>query len=292
MIFVQPGIFHRFDPIVKPLPLAVDVSRSGREYPADFRSPLPFSTLHDNVSMYVDEIWSYTPQLGGTLLYALFPHMYIDANRNELDLDASLIEGKWPVPLKPDVSLRGLGLLKSKSRYGEPVQEKKLTVAEITDRIDRYHRPYHRELESIIARLKSSHGFVYHLSCHCMSAIGAPTHPDPGKERPDFCVGDVKGKTASSDFVSFVAQTIRDQGFSCTINEPYAGGEINTRYGNPAAGIDSIMIEINKKCFMDVETFKKTDGFERIKSAATNVLMAIVGRAQKQLPSETVQAAV
>jgi hypothetical protein len=32
------------------------------------------------------------------------------------------------------VSKRGLGLLKSKSRYGEPVQERKLTFAEVRRR--------------------------------------------------------------------------------------------------------------------------------------------------------------
>ncbi|WP_164311572.1 N-formylglutamate amidohydrolase, partial [Streptococcus pneumoniae] len=72
---------------------------------------------------------------------------------------------------------------------GEPVQERKFTFAEVEERLNRYHRPYHRELKSIIDRVKSSYGFVYHLSCHCMSAIGAPTHPDAGEERPDFCLG-------------------------------------------------------------------------------------------------------
>jgi N-formylglutamate deformylase len=283
MIYVEPGVFQRFDPTVSPLPLMIDVSRSGREYPPDFRSPVPFTVLHDNVSMYVENIWGAAPQVGATMLYALFPNTYIDANRNELDLDAELIEGEWPVPLKPYVSLRGLGLLKAKSRYGEPMQEKKLTVAEVMERLDRYHRPYHRELASIIARLKSSFGFVYQLSCHCMSAVGAPTHPDPGKERADFCVGNVLGKTTSEDFISFVAETIRGVGFSCSVNEPYNGGELNTRYGDPANGIESIMIEINKKRFMDIKTFRKTQGFEEIRSAATIVLNALAERARRQI---------
>jgi N-formylglutamate amidohydrolase len=283
VIYVEPGVFRRLDPTVSPLPVIVDVSRSGREYPPDFRSPVPFTAVHDNVSMYVEEIWANAPQLGATMLYALFPNTYIDANRNELDLDPELIEGEWPVPLNPTVSLRGLGLLKAKSRYGEPMQEKKLTVAEVMERLDHYHRPYHRELASIIARLKSSFGFVYQLSCHCMSAIGAPTHPDPGKERADFCVGNVGGKTASGDFVSFVAETIRGLGFTCTVNEPYNGGELNTRYGDPANSIESIMIEINKKRFMDTKTFRKTQGFDEIRSAATKVLNAVAERTQKQI---------
>src|SRR3954452_7016973 len=194
-MFVEPGLFHRFEPTVPPVPIVVDVSRSGREYPIDMRSPVPFTAIHDNVSVYVEEIWGDAPSYGATLLYALFPHMYIDANRHELDIDPELIEGEWPVPLQPTVSKRGLGLLKSKSRYGEPMQERKLAVAEVMSRLDRFHRPYHRELKSNLDRLKSAYGFVYQLSCHCMSAVGAPTHPDAGKERADFCLGNLNGKS-------------------------------------------------------------------------------------------------
>ncbi|MFY0022224.1 N-formylglutamate amidohydrolase, partial [Acinetobacter baumannii] len=91
---------------------------SGREYPVDMRSPVPFTAIHDNVSVYVEDIWADAPRYGATMLQALFPHMYIDANRDELDIDPDLVEGEWPVPLRPTVSKRGLGLLKSKSRYG------------------------------------------------------------------------------------------------------------------------------------------------------------------------------
>lgn len=283
MVYVEKGIFYRYEPTGAAVPLVVDVSRSGREYPTDMRSPVSFTAIHDNVSMYVDEIWEDAPKYGGTLLYALFPHMFIDANRNELDIDPELVEGEWPVPLQPTVSKRGLGLLKSKSRYGEPVQERKLTYEEVEDRLDRYHRPYHRELKSIVDAARASSKKVYHLSCHCMSAIGAPTHPDAGEERADFCLGNINNgqSTSSTDFIEFVAETIRKQGFTCTINMPYGGGEINRRYGDPANGVESVLFEINKKRFMDVKTFRKNDGFAEIKAAANVVLETLADELRK-----------
>jgi N-formylglutamate deformylase len=277
MIYVERGVFFRYEPEVPPVPLVVDVSRSGREYPTDMRSPVPFTAIHDNASMYVDEIWADAPKFGGTLLYAVFPHMYIDANRHELDIDEELVEMPWPVPLDPQVSRRGLGLIKAKSRYGEPVQERKLTYGEVEERLNRYHRPYHRELRAIIDRAKSGFGTVYHISCHCMSAVGAPTHADPGQERADFCIGnDANGKiTSSPEFLEHVANLFRQQGFSCSINFPYSGYEINRRYGDPANGVESILIEMNKKRFMDVKTFRKTAGFDEIKAAADSVLRSL-----------------
>jgi N-formylglutamate amidohydrolase len=282
-IHIERGIFQRFDPTSTPLPLVVDVSRSGREYPEEFRSMVPFTTLHDNVSMYVDQIWGSTPKVGGTLLYASFPSFWIDANRNELDIDADLIEGEWPVPLQPTVSERGLGLLKSKSRYGEPVHERKLTVAEVEERLDGYYRPYHAELSQVVSRQKSAFGFAYHLSCHCMSAVGAPTHPDAGQQRADFCIGNVDGKTCSPEALEFTRALIVDLGYSCSVNFPYVGGEINLRHGDPAGGVESIFIEINKKLFMDTKTFRKTEGFDRVQRDATHILHEFADRACRQI---------
>jgi N-formylglutamate deformylase len=284
MISIEPGVFLRFDPATGEIPLLVDVSRSGREYPKEFRSPLPFTVLHDNVSMYVEDLYAAAPSLGATLLSCCFPNTFIDVNRSELDIDPDLIDGQWPVPLKPTaIGKRGLGLLKTKSRYGEPLQEKKLTVAEVEERLKNYYRPYHVELKRIIDYLHGRFGFLRQLSCHCMSAIGAPTHGDPGQPRPDFCIGDVGGTTSSPEFVKLVVETLKGFGYSVKVNDPYSGAELNTRYGDPKRGIDSIMIEINKKLFMDINTFRKTPGFARVKADLDKLLSVLAADTKERI---------
>ncbi len=284
MVYMKRGVFQRFDATVPPVPVLVDVSRSGREYPELFRSMVPFTVLHDNVSMYVDDLWGGAPDFGATLLYASFPSFWIDANRNELDIDPELIEGEWPVPLQPTVSKRGLGLLKSKSRYGEPVHERKLTVAEVMARIEQYHRPYYAELKQHLDRMRSAWGFAYQLSCHCMSAVGAPTHPDPGEQRPDFCLGNINGQTSTAEFIEFVKGAIESLGYSCRINFPYTGGELNARFGDATGKTESIMVEINKKLFMDTATFGRKPGYPKVKADVTRVLQAVVNRARERMP--------
>ena len=112
MIHAAPGLFLRYEPLKQAVPLLVDVSRSGREYPKEYRSPLPFTTVHDNVSMYVEDLWSGAPAVGATLLYCSFPNTWVDVNRNELDMDPALVDGQWPVELKPTArTLEGLGLI-------------------------------------------------------------------------------------------------------------------------------------------------------------------------------------
>jgi N-formylglutamate deformylase len=276
MIHAQPGLFLRYAPAAAPVPLLVDVSRSGREYPPQYRTPLPFTTVHDNVSMYLEDLYAATPSLGGTLLYCCFPNTWIDVNRSELDMDPAVVDGQWPVPLKPTArTLEGLGLIKTRSRYGEPFQERKLTVPEIEERLDLYYRPYHAELKRIVDALHERFGVLRQISCHCMSAVGAPTHPDAGKPRADFCVSDLHGKTASREAMELVVETLKSYGYSVSVNDPYVGNELIARYGNPALGRDSIQVEINKKLFIDTKTFRKTPGYAKLKADLGRLLKTV-----------------
>src|SRR5687767_6273877 len=276
MIHAAPGLFLRYEPLVDAVPLLVDVSRSGREYPKEYRSPLPFTTVHDNVSMYVEDLWAGAPGVGATLLYCTFPNTWIDVNRSERDMDPGIVDGVWPAKLEPTArTLEGLGLIKTKARYGEPFQERKLTVAEIEERLNRYYRPYHAELARIAGALHARFGRLTQISCHCMSAVGAPTHPDAGKPRADFCVSDLKGKTASPSGMARVVDTLRSYGYSVSVNEPYVGNELIRRIADPAHGIDSIQVEINKKLFMDTATFRATAGFSRVKADLDKLLATL-----------------
>ena len=276
MIFTVPGLFLRYEPLSRAVPILVDVSRSGREYPKEYRSPLPFTTVHDNVSMYVEDLWGGAPDAGATLLYCSFPNTWIDVNRHELDMDPAIVEGEWPVKLKPSPrTLEGLGLIKTKARYGEPFQERKLSVSEIEERLNRYYRPYHAELKRIADDLYSRFGRLTQISCHCMSAVGAPTHPDAGQPRADFCVSDLKGVSASKEAMSLIVETLKSYGYSVSVNTPYVGNELIRRIGDPARRIDSIQVEINKKLFMDTKTFRATEGLTKVRADLDRLLLAL-----------------
>ena len=286
MIHAQPGLFLRYEPTVAPVPLIVDVSRSGREYPPDYRSPLPFTTVHDNVSMYVDDLYDSAPRHGATLLYCCFPNTWIDVNRDELDMDPAVVDGRWPRELKPTPrTLEGLGLIKSRSRHGEAFQEGKLTVAQIEERLANYYRPFHAELRRIVEDLHARFGVVRQISCHCMSAVGAPTHSDAGRPRPDFCISDLRGTTASPGFFALIVDTLKQMGYSIGINEPYAGNVLIGRHGNPARGVDSVQIEVNKKLFMDTKTFRATAGLAKLKADIGQLLGVVAEDARKRIRS-------
>lgn len=282
-VAVMPGVYQRYDPRATETPVVVDVSRSGRDYPSAFRSPLSFSELHDNVSMYMDDFYFCAPEYGATLLIASFPHTFIDANRELTDVDPDLIDGDWPVPLRQSgAGTRGLGLIKRTSRYGTPLQEHKLTYDEICARIEGYWEPYHRELNRIVRSKVSTFGVAVQVSCHCMSAVGLPTHPDPGQERADFCIGDMDGTTAAREYTDLLVEVFRSCNYSVSVNEPYTGGILMSRNADPKRNIHSLMIEINKRLFMSIDTFKLTPGALEVRLTVEEAIRKLCDYANAQ----------
>jgi N-formylglutamate deformylase len=67
------------------------------------------------------------------------------------------------------------------------------------------------------------------------------------------------------------------------VNTPYTGGELNRRYGGADGTRESVMVEINKKTFMDIASFRKTAGFDAIQGVARAVLEAVAQRARERI---------
>ena len=71
----------------EPLPLVCDSPHSGTTYPADFGAAIPAARLRGGEDTHVDALWAAVPAVGGTLLAATFPRVYIDPNRMADDID-------------------------------------------------------------------------------------------------------------------------------------------------------------------------------------------------------------
>ena len=284
MIERCPGVYLYTPPSGTPAPVVFDVPRSGREYPSAFRTDAPFADVHFMVSMHVEELWGLAPEAGCGLLQATFPNNWIDANRGLADLDPDLLAEPWPDPLTPtDKSARlGLGLIHSRTYAGHALQPRKLTVAEVRQRIDTCWQPYHDRLAALIAAQREAAGVAFHLSCHCMGTIGPATAHDHGQRRRDFCLSDRDGTTSSRGFVDAVAAAIRSHGYSVSINDPFKGAESIRLHANPAGGVHSVQIETIKELFFSEATFEKHPGFNQVRSDMGKVAAEIAAFARSR----------
>lgn len=273
MSFEIPGVLWRRDPEAAELPLVFDSPHSGSHYPEDFRFSCALENLRRSEDAFVDELYAAAPASGATLIGALFPRCYLDANRAVDDIDDALIDGVWPSPLRPSHKTRaGLGLVRRVARPGVPIYQGKLTTAEILDRIERCHTPYHRVLDDACTRLHHKFGAVWHINCHSMPSkrsardIGRPA---------DFVLGDRDGTTCAREFTDFVAGVLRGRGYDVRINEIFKGVEIVRRQGRPALRRHSLQIEVDRALYMDQKTLEKNAGFARVQSDITHLIAAL-----------------
>jgi N-formylglutamate amidohydrolase len=284
MIHTEPGIFVRFDSTTTPVPVVFDSPHSGDQYPDDFDYACPLKLLRQAEDAHVDALFAGAPEAGATLVAALFPRSYIDANRGLEDIDRQLLDGDWPGPVAASDRARvGMGLVRRICRPGLAMYSRKLTVAEIRARIDRYYKPYHQVVGDALDLASSRFGAAWHVNCHSMPSSRGPRGPSNSWERADFVLGDRDGTTCGIGFRRMVQGTLERMGYEVRINDPYKGVELVRRFGRPELGRHSLQIEINRRLYMNEETLERGPGFDTLKRDIDTLTRAIAAYAADQL---------
>jgi N-formylglutamate deformylase len=260
-----------------PARLLYDSPHSGRFYPDDFTLGSPLAVVRRAEDAYVDELIAPATELGALVLSATYPRSYIDLNRTPDDIDADLLAEPWPGPLAPtDYSARGLGLIRRYVEPGVEVNAHRLSVADVTRRLTRIYKPYHRMLDALVFELHESLPRALHVDWHSMKSVGSAMTPDgAGASRPDFVVSDGEGTTAAPQVTALVAATLRALGYDVSVNRPYKGGAIVRRIGDPAAGVHSVQVEINRALYLDETRVEKSSGFDDLQRGVMDLTRAL-----------------
>lgn len=270
------------------IPLICDSPHSGTRYPDDFRYALPFEQLRAGEDTDVHVLWDALPSVGATLLAAEFPRVYIDPNRDVEDIDPAMLDAPWPQPLNPGEKTRlGIGLIwrESGQEGRKPIYDRKLSVAEVRNRIDRYHAPYHAAMGEHIEAAYARFGGVWHLNLHSMPANSYEGLQIKGEHPPlaDFVLGDRDGTTAAPEFTAMVAESLRKRGFSVAINEPFKGVALIARLGRPAEQRHSLQVELHRGLYLNEQTRARSSGFNALQSALAGVSAEIAAYVKDQV---------
>ncbi len=257
------------------LPLVFDSPHSGCLFPADFESQADSAQLATGCDLFVEDLWSCVPNIGGHLLYALYSRMYLDLNRSPDDIDPLLLDSGSEMVKPTPYSQRGMGLIRRLALPGVPVYRFPLTLDEVQHRIADYHRPYHDCLSSTLDDLFAEYGQVWHINCHSMKSIGNGMNIDSGILRPDVVLGDCDGLCAGSEFVDAVEQSFVELGYTVARNTPYKGGYLVRHYGNKQRRRHSMQIELNRALYMDENSFERNENYQNLKNKLNIVAKTI-----------------
>ncbi len=164
-----------------------------------------------------------------------------------------------------------------------PVYQRKLSVAEVQQRIERCYLPYHSALDEAIEGAYRQFGAVWHLNVHSMPDDSYERLKLPVKPLADFVLGDLDGRTAGEPLMALIEGVLRDHGYSVARNDPFKGVEIIARNGRPAERRHSLQIEVKRSCYADVERHVPNEGFARVQAALDAMLAALAAHVRSRL---------
>lgn len=257
--------FVVYEPEEQLTPVVFCSPHSGRIYPQAFlaASRLDPHTLRKSEDCYVDELFQSVVGLGAPMIAARFPRAYLDVNREPYELDPELFSGRLPDFANTQSArvIGGLGTIARIVADTEEIYRERMPIGAAFERIERLYRPFHAALADLLETTRKRFGFAVLIDCHSMPS--ASMHQPTGA-RPHFVVGDRFGASCDARLTRFLRDLLQSAGYEVQLNRPYAGGFITEYYGNPARGVQSLQLEINRALYLNETTLSKNANFDRL----------------------------
>jgi len=246
-------------------PVVFNSPHSGSVYPRAFleAAKLDLATLRRSEDSFVDELIAGVVRRGHPCVKVHFPRCYVDVNREPYELDPRMFDGRLP-SFANTRSMRVAGGLGTVARVVGDAQEiyhQRIPIDDALRRIEGLYKPYHRALRRLLTRVHRDFGTAVLVDCHSMPSMAGTKDDRP---RADIVLGDRYGTSCVGVIADVVDESFRELGYAVSRNKPYAGGFITEHYGNPAAGLHSIQIEINRALYMDEKRYERGATFARL----------------------------
>jgi N-formylglutamate deformylase len=197
---------------------------------------------------------------GYPMLRAHFPRCYVDVNREPYELDPRMFHGRLP-SFANTRSMRvagGLGTVARVVGDAQEIYDQRISVDDALQRIESLYKPYHRALRRLFMQAHAEFGAALLIDCHSMPSATGSRDDRP---RADVVLGDRYGTSCVPAVAETIEATLRALGYSVSRNKPYAGGFITEHYGNPAAGLHAIQLELNRGLYMDERRYDRSATF-------------------------------
>lgn len=247
-------------PLVHPcradVPVLLSVPHAGRDYP-DWLVAMSTGgrpALHPLEDPLVDELAAPAVNAGIGAVIARAPRAAVDCNRAEDEIDPTVV-ATGPLARITARARGGLGVVPGRTVSHGPLWRRPIRRDQLEERLDQAHRPYHRAVGEELGRLRDRFGCALLLDCHSM-----PPLPKGG---PAIVFGDRYGRTAAPWITAEAVEIAAAAGYRVAVNEPFAGGHVIERHGEPSVAMHALQIEIDRLCYLQDGCAQPGPGFER-----------------------------
>jgi len=134
------------------------------------------------------------------------------------------------------------------------------------------YRPFHAALAELLETTRKRFGIAVLIDCHSMPSASMGQAPGG---RPHFVLGDRFGASCDAKLTRFIRDVLQGAGYDVQVNRPYAGGFITEYYGNPARGVQSLQLEVNRGLYLDEANLAKSKDFQKLVRTLTDVAVKV-----------------
>ncbi len=152
--------------------------------------------------------------------------------------------------------------------YENAILEKKpLRSNKHKKEIAEYYHKHHEELNAKTAQKLRVYGKCTVIDCHSFSNTRYWFH-DKSLTLPDVCIG--YDEFHKDDFlVSAILDVFKE--YEVGVNSPYAGSMVPSEFYNKNENVKSVMIEINKKLYLESDNITRSENFDLIRGKINSI---------------------
>ncbi len=219
-------------------PLLVSIPHMGTYLPPDIKSRLnPIGQMLPDTDWHLDSLYDFARGMGAGVLMSTHARYVVDLNRAQEDTD--LYPGQVKTGLCPLQTFDGEDIyLPGEAPDG----------IEKLNRVAAYWLPYHDALAAEIARIKSIFGYAVVYDAHSIRAE-VPRLFDG--RLWDLNLGTAHDTSCDPAMAQAALAAASSGAYSAVLNKRFVGGHITRHYGQPAADVHAIQMELIWDLYMD-----------------------------------------
>ena len=245
--------------------VVVHIPHSSTIVPEDVRSTFVLGDLELERELlrltdrYTDELFDLDPSVATQVTFGV--------SRLVVDPERFLDDAVEPM------AAHGMGAVYTRTSDGTPLR-RGLSEPQRGALLARFYEPHHAALEAATRAALDGAGRCLIIDGHSFPCAPLPSELDQEQERPDICIGTDAFHTPAQ-LVDEVVAAFVASGLEVTVNHPYAGAIVPARFYQRDKCVAALMVEINRRLYMDEGTGEKTARFAETRTIVQSVLEAL-----------------
>jgi len=166
----------------------------------------------------------------------------------------------------------GMGVLYEKTDSGEPLR--KLTPKLRGHILENYYWKHHNHFNATVQQALQESNKATIIDCHSFPDKPLPRALDKSFFRPDFNIGTDVFHTPQK-WIEELKTFFQEKGYLLGIDRPYEGTIVPMNYYKKDKNVQSIMLEINRRLYLQEPSMEKSAHYQKTKQVVQEFLNLI-----------------